>query len=218
MRVFPRYLARIDGGIQRSLLTALLLCACGGAERSGHTAEPTEDRGASESNPIREVFGEPGQHLPRERLLSIASVIHRLEADPYGPHAPGMRFVVTAWLIESPDVTVELCPFFAGAETGDQAAQVTTDAFNVAAQRDVPAAVFVYQYSAGMAAYVIEHPGSDPGSAEVQVAGLKSMLRVYEITRRRGLADSYPGLDRLAERRDRGELLSWYAENVRCGS
>lgn len=165
----------------------------------------------------REVFGEPGEPLPHDRLLTIARVIHGLEADPYGDQAAPIRLRVIAWLIESPDVSVQGCPFFIGARTAEDANSRSMQALSVAAQRNVPAAVYLYTYMAGMAAHLIERPGLDPRSAEVQVAGIESMLRVYDITMERQMAEPIGSFEELRERRDQGELLAWYETHIRCG-
>jgi hypothetical protein len=69
-----------------------------------------------------------------------------------------------------------------------------------------------------MAAYLIEHPGADPNSAEVQVAGAESGLLWYEASLRRG-EQRNPYFDTLVERRNReGGLRGWYDEHqIRCG-
>lgn len=129
-----------------------------------------------------------------------------------------MRFLIAGWLVESPDVSVTLCPFFTGARSAEESNRAVLGAFEVASRRDDPAAMTVFHYAAGMAAFMIEQPGQHPEAPAVQIAGLEAMLRVYDLAKTRGLTEPFPTLDDLAAKRDAGTLAEWYRQNVSCGS
>jgi hypothetical protein len=193
-------------------LLLLALAACGASGSTATSTTPTRD---DASDPyagqptIYDLVGPLGQSLSRERLLSIASYIRRLEQDREGVMAhdaraersPSPPAVFLAWLTESPDVSVVMSTYLAelardhGADVG-------------------PLAAFGSLY--GMTAHLIEHPGADPRGDEVQLAGVEFVLSWYEQGIRAG-AERNAFFDFLVEARDGGRLAAWYAENVRLG-
>ena len=50
-----------------------------------------------------------GPSTPEERAKAV-QFAHDLEANPLGPQAKNEREWLTLWLIEVPDITVEVCP------------------------------------------------------------------------------------------------------------
>jgi hypothetical protein len=154
------------------------------------------------------LLGPIDAHLPPEQLAAIARFIRWWERDPYAL-VPGndtglsTPAALLAWLSESPDVTVMMCPFLSA----------------IAEQEGQPSSPPVTMGSTfGMAAYLIEHPGADPSSPEIQAAGAESGLLWYEASLRRGEPHN-AFMDALVARRDRdGGLRGWYDEHdIRCG-
>ena len=112
-----------------------------------------------------------------------------------------------AWLTESPDVSVVICPFLSmmaqnEGEGGDVGGPLTMGS------------------TFGMAAYLIEHPGADPASAEVQVAGAESALLWYQASVEAGVTQPNSFAEELVSRAEReGGLMGFYEErNIRCGA
>ncbi len=114
-----------------------------------------------------------------------------------------------AWLSESPDVSVVICPFLSqmAGEGQGEAARGAQSALTTGS-------------SFGMAAYMIEHPGAEPSSPEVQVAGAESGLRWYEAQLSRGQVERNAFADQLIAERDQhgGSLRPWFdGLGIQCG-
>jgi len=54
-----------------------------------------------------------GPSTPEERAKAV-QYAHNLETNPLGPQAKSEREWFTLWLIEVPDITVEVCPRLLG--------------------------------------------------------------------------------------------------------
>jgi hypothetical protein len=184
----------------------LVVAGCGGgASRSRGTDERTS-HAAPRTRSLREILGPLGAHQTPGQLAEIAAFIRRWERDPMAPVPENdtersTQFLVMAWLVESPDVSVI-------AVTGVQM---------LAEGRGADVGGMVTMGSMfGMAAYLIEHPGLAPTSDEVQAAGVASALLWYEASLRRGEGHNEM-LDELLVVRDRGELVQWWAAHVEVG-
>ena len=176
------------------------IAGCGGASRV--TAED-RPRASARTRRLPDLLGPLGARLPPEQLAEIAAFIRRWEQDPMAPVPENdtdrsTAFLMLAWLTESPDVAVTITTAVQTMSEGRGA--------------DVSPAVTMGS-TFGMAAYLIEHPGSDPRSAEVQAAGIESALRWYEAALRRGEGQNGM-LEELTVIRDRGELVQWWSEHV----
>lgn len=193
----------------------LLASACGGGTATTPAAETTAANAnagpSSDAGPasLRALLSPIDAHQPPEQLAAIARFIRWWERDPFAPlpgNDTGMSTpaAMLLWLTESPDVTVSLCGFMIALAQSR-------------GEESSPPATMGSTF--GMAAYLIEHPGSDPNSAEVQVAGAESGLRWYEASLRHGQPRS-AFMDELIARRDRdGGLRAWYDEHgIRCGT
>lgn len=194
-----------------------LAVGCGGAAAERREPEPaplayqpvpTSSGPTPRVASLSALLSPLGERLPPERLAEIVRFIREFERDPYA-EVPGndtgmsVQGALVAWIIKYPGLSVVMCPFLRvlDGESGDEVGPRTT----------IGAIL-------GMAAYLLEHPGADPTSAEVQVAGVESGLRWYEASVRRG-EPRIEFLDELRARRDRnGGLQAWYDEHqIRCG-
>ena len=187
--------------------------ACGGAQHptaAGGSSSRSSSEASSTADPrsLRALLSPIGERQPPDQLAAIARFIRRWERDPYADVPENDTGVSTPtamlmWLTESPDVSVSICMF------------VSALAQDRGEESNPP---MTMGSTFGMAAYLIEHPGIAPTSAEVQVAGMESGLRWYQASMRRGAARS-PLLDELVQRAAQpGGLRAWYDEHqVRCG-
>lgn len=184
----------------------LAVAGCGGgASRSGGAEEPPTS-GPARTRSLREILGPLGAHQTPEQLAEVAAFIRRWERDPIAPVPENdtdrsTHFLLLAWLTESPDVSVVVT--------------IAVQRMSEGRGADV-GPIVTMGGTFGMAAYLIEHPGSEPTSDEVQAAGVESALRWYEASLRRGEGHNEL-LDELLVVRDRGELVQWWADHVEVG-
>ena len=192
-----------------------LLFGCGGSEEP--PASWTGSAGSSgavavsESPRFSEMLLPLGEHQSREELQAIARFIRRWEQDPYGEVPENdiemsTNAAMLAWVAESPDVHVTICP-------------ILSELARSEGTGGDPGPALTPGYLFGMTAYLIEHPERDPEGKAVQVAGMESGLRWYEAAVAAGVVPRNSFADELLGRlRSEGGLLSWYDEReIRCG-
>jgi hypothetical protein len=202
---------------ERTMMALLLVAACGGdahetPSETAPTGAETVARDVPEGPSLHELLGSPGERRTGDELQAIASWIEEWVKDPANqlPNETGKppAVALSEWLEASPDVMVEVCPFFDELlETegeGDERARLS--------------AAIEVGYPLGMAAATITNPDADPSDAQVQVAGAEAALHWY-LAERRGGAPASPFMERLeAKYRADGGLHAWYAERaITCG-
>lgn len=195
---------------ERWMTALLVLAACGGGEVREPVAETeTGDEVTSASGPsLSELLGSPGESRSSAQLEAIASWIERWVKEPTAPvtndTGKPTAVALSDWLEASPDVSIELCPFFDELAEGDERARLE-------------AAIRV-GYPLGMAAATIGDSEADPSGARVQVAGAEAALHWY-LAERRGGAPASALMDRLQAKYEAdGGLHAWYAERgIECG-
>jgi len=134
----------------------------------------------------------PRGHLSREQLQAVAKDIHALEANPLASDVMEARRALLIWLIESPDVTVKVCP---GLE------QPFTESNSRYHSEMMGQLIF------SSAAYVIEHPDQARDLARVGAGGLEGVLTTYAVLKaQQGDAATDEFVERLASIRERGGL------------
>jgi hypothetical protein len=69
-----------------------------------------------------------------------------------------------------------------------------------------------------MARFQIESGGREPNGAEMQAAGIASMIRAYVAARSAGLLPAHPAFDGLEAEARGGTLVEWYRTHLTCGS
>lgn len=150
------------------------------------------------------MSGEPafgakrGPSTPKERARAV-KLVRSLEADPYGKEAREARRWLSLWLVDAPDMTVDLCPELLGGTPAER--------------RRIPSEIVAQTLYSG-AAFMIENPDKTEARQEVYTAGVLGALRVYEgmLGERPDLRS--PLLDGLIAKRDAGTLPAHVAETM----
>lgn len=141
----------------------------------------------------------PSTAEERAQALQLARA---LEADPLHANARDARAWLTTWIVTVPDITVPVCGAFLG--------PVLESKKNHAPE------IFI-QGIFSSAAFAIEHPEQKADEHAMYLAGVEGSLRAYESIRKAKPKVTWPLLDDLIARRDRGELAQYVRETMpRC--
>jgi hypothetical protein len=143
-----------------------------------------------------------GPSTPQERETAV-KIARLLETDPFHKDAKKMREGLFTWLIEVPDIHLELCSAYLGSEK-------STD-------KNYGSEIFG-QTMFSSAAFIIEHPDQANDRVAVNLAGVEGALKVYEnvLTTKPKAKSAF--LDGLVEKRNKGELRAYVEEiaNTKC--
>ena len=143
------------------------------------------------------AHAERGPSTPKERAKAL-KLIRQLEEDPDFEGSRDARRWLSLWLVQAPDLQVDLCPELLGGTSVER--------------KRLPGEV-VGQLMYSGAAFLMEH--KDGSREEVYLAGVMGALKVYESL----LADRphvrSPLLDGLLGRREAGTLAAHVAEAMR---
>jgi hypothetical protein len=133
---------------------------------------------------------------PEERTQAV-QIARLLETDPFHKDAKKMRQWFTLWLIEVPDISVELCGSYLG-PVGGSDKNYSADIFS--------------QMAFSSAAFKIEHPDQANDRIAANLAGVEGSLKVYEsiLTTKPKAKSEF--LDGLVEKRNKGELRAYVEE------
>ncbi len=131
-----------------------------------------------------------GPSTTEERAKAV-QFAHDLENNPLGPQAKSEREWLTLWLIEIPDITVEVCPRLLGPEIPDKK-KYGTEIFS--------------QLMFSEVAFMIENPDKTKDALEVHAAGVLGSLKVYEAILKEHPKTRTTALDQIVVRRDKQEL------------
>jgi hypothetical protein len=145
-----------------------------------------------------------GPSTPQEREIAV-KIARALEADPFHKDAKKMREWFLTWVIEVPDIHIEMCSAYMSPEK-------STD-------KNYGSEIFS-QVMFSSAAFIIEHPDQANDRIAVNLAGLEGALKVYEnILPAKPKAKS-AFWDGLMEKRNKGELRAYVEEanNTKCKS
>lgn len=139
-----------------------------------------------------------GPSTPEERATAIKAA-RLLETDPFNKEAKKVREWFLLWLIEVPDISVEICtdylsPLF-GTKNKNNEAELST------------------QMTYSSAAFMIEHPEQAKDKVAVNLAGLEGTLKMYESILKSKPKTKNDFLDQLIAKRDKGELKA-YVEDI----
>lgn len=130
------------------------------------------------------------QSSPEDRQRFVA-IVHNLERTPLDPALRDDRKWALQWLIEAPDVSVNICL--------DPLGRVSDKHYAHAAE-------IVVQYSIAMGAFIIENPGKANDSDAQQLAGVESALTAYRAMRTAQPDKISPEFEKLLAKQSRGEL------------
>lgn len=135
-----------------------------------------------------------------EERAKAAQFTHDLESNPLGPQAKSEREWLTLWLIEVPDITVEICPRLLGPELPDKKKFGTE---------------ILSQLMFSEAAFMIENPDKAKDNISVHTAGAGGALKVYEAILKDHPKAQLKALDDIIARRDKGELQNHVEEALK---
>lgn len=134
-----------------------------------------------------------GPSTADERAKAV-QIARALEADPLQPGNKDMRTWFTLWLIEVPDISVQVC----GEELGPIFRESNRD-------KNFVSEIFG-QSMFSAASFVIEHPDQAKDSIAVYTAALEGSLKAYQSVLKTHPAAKWPFLDDLIVKQQKGEL------------
>ena len=145
-----------------------------------------------------------GPSTPQERDTAV-KIARLLETDPFHKDAKKLRESLLLWIIEVPDLHLEMCSAYMSPEK-------STD-------KNYGSEIFG-QVMFSSAAFIIEHPDQANDRVATQLAGVEGALKVYETiltTKPKAKSAFYDGL---VEKRNKGELRAFVEEatNTKCKS
>ena len=145
-----------------------------------------------------------GPSTPQERDTAV-KIARLLETDPFHKDAKKFRESLLLWIIEVPDIHIEMCSAYMSPEK-------STD-------KNYGSEIFG-QVMFSSAAFVIEHPDQAKDRVATQLAGVEGALKVYETiltTKPKAKSAFYDGL---LEKRNKGELRAFVEEatSTKCKS
>ena len=137
-----------------------------------------------------------GPSTPQERDTAV-KIARLLETDPFHKDAKKLRESLLLWIIEVPDLSIEMCSAYMSPEK-------STD-------KNYGSEIFS-QVMFSSAAFLIEHPDQAKDRVATQLAGVEGALKVYETilaTKPKAKSAFYDGL---LEKRNKGELRAYVEE------
>jgi hypothetical protein len=143
-----------------------------------------------------------GPSTPEERARAV-KVAHELEDDPLAKGAREHRDWMIQWVIEIPDITVNVCFDYFGVLPDPPKGHSE----EITRQMILSSAVFM-----------IEHPDKAKDEQAVALSGLFGSLKAYQAILKQDSASRWAHMDKLIQMRAKGELDDYVAETRRkCG-
>ena len=137
-----------------------------------------------------------GPSTPEERARAI-KVAHGLEEDPLAKDAGEQRAWVIQWIIEIPDITVNVCFDYFGKlpdPPRGHSLEITR------------------QMIISSAAFMIEHPDKAKDEQAVALSGLLGALKAYQAILMQDSGSRWSYVDNLVQMRDQGKLDGYVTE------
>ena len=148
------------------------------------------------SNPFARSEKKRGPSTPEERAKAV-QIARALEVDPLQPGSKHMRTWFTLWLIEVPDITVQIC--------GDELGPIFYEK-----DRDKNFVTEIFAQSMFSAAsFVIEHPDEAKNPIPVLTAGVEGSLKAYQSILKTHPDAKWSFLDDLIVKQQNGELAKY---------
>ena len=148
------------------------------------------------------ALAQTSAHSSPEDRQRFVSIERSLERTPLDSSLQADRKWAVQWLIDAPDVSVNVC----------------LDPLGGVSEKDYArTAEVVVQYTIAMAAFVIENPekANDPDAQ--QLAGVEGALNAYRSMRAAQPNDTSPALEKLLGMQSRGELPGFvHKAYLRC--
>ena len=140
-----------------------------------------------------------GPSPPAERARAV-KVAHELEDDPLGKNAKDDRDWVIQWIVDIPDITVNVCDEYFGKLPGS----------NRGHSQEISNQMIV-----SSAAFMIEHADKSKDEQAVATAGLLGALKAYQSILKREPDARWPYLDKIVLMRDQGKLDDYISDTRR---
>jgi hypothetical protein len=138
-----------------------------------------------------------GPSTPQEKETAV-KVARLLETDPFNKDAKKAREWFTLWLIEVPDISVEIC-------TGYLKPLYDAKSKNYATE-------IAMQMMYSSAAFIVEYAEQAKDRVAVNLAGLEGALKTYEAIVKEKPKAKWEFLDGLIAKREKGELRGYVEE------
>lgn len=139
---------------------------------------------------------QPKQEDIRQRVIDTT---RKLETDPFSDQAKADRSWLLQWITDSPDVGVMICD--------------TMGLMDEGSERDFTPEILM-QGMAGNAVWQLEHPGSGNDEQAMQLAAVRSALKVYAAFMKKFPTQRIASLDTLAKHEAKGDLDAYLAPIV----
>jgi hypothetical protein len=147
--------------------------------------------------PIASTAADRGPSTPEERKQAL-EYIQDFEANPLGPHAVQEREWVLRWIVEIPDIHMNVCMILDKLPKGDK--------------KDASTVFIAETFS--QTAFLIQNPDKQGDTLAQYQAGVEGALRVYEVLLKANPQDRQPYLDDLIQRREAGTLEMFVKERA----
>jgi hypothetical protein len=147
--------------------------------------------------PVRAQDRGPSTSEERARAVKIA---HDLENDPLAKDAKEQRAWVIQWIVDIPDITVNVCFDYFGKLPDPPRAH---------------SAEIARQMVISSAAFMIEHPDKAKDEQAVALSGLLGSIKAYQAILKQDPASRWGQMDKLIQMREQGKLDDYVAETRR---
>jgi hypothetical protein len=139
----------------------------------------------------------PSTSEERARAVKIA---HALEENPLAKEAKEQRDWMIQWIVEIPDITVNVCFEYFGTLPSPpkwHSAEITK------------------QMVLSSAAFMIEHPDKAKDEQAVALSGLLGAMKAYQAILKQDTASRWAHMDKLIQMREQGKLDDFVSETRR---
>lgn len=137
-----------------------------------------------------------GPSTPEERARAV-KVAHELEADPLAKDAKEHRDWMIQWIVEIPDITVDVCSEYFGKVPNPpkgHSVEITN------------------QMVLSSAAFMVEYPDKAMDEQAVALAGLLGAIKAYQAILKQDSASRWEHMDKLIQMREQGKLDDFVSE------
>jgi len=140
-----------------------------------------------------------GPSTPEERSKAV-KIAHDLEDDPLANDAKTRREWVIQWIVDIPDITVNVCFDYFG-KLPDPPRGHSTE--------------IARQMVISSAAFMIEHPDKIKDEQAIALTGLLGSIKAYQSILKQDSAARWAQMDKLIQMRDQGKLDEYVTDTRR---
>jgi hypothetical protein len=155
---------------------------------------------------VRTAHGQQQQQQPQrgpstaEERARAVKVAHELEDDPLAKEAKDDREWVIQWIVDIPDITVNVCFEYFGKMPNPPRGH----------SKEI-----VRQMIISSAAFMIEHPDKAKDEQAIATAGLLGALKTYQSILKKESDARWPYVDKVVQMRDQGKLDDFVTDTRR---